>query len=220
MPDNPSSPLPAFAMPTQALLDHWQGHRRVTRRVIEAFPEDRLSTFSVGGLRPFAAMAFEMISMASGGIRGIATGDWATGTELMHHSGAPVPATREDILRLWDETTSLIDSLWPRIPPERFQEVDAAFGPVPEASSRACCSTGSTTRSTIADRATSTCAHSGSSRRRSMTGADGSGVRRRRRTCLRVAGLQGQQVGFGLEAAGESRQLAGRADDAMTGRHD
>ena len=128
MPDNASSPLPAFAMPTQALLDHWQGHRRVTRRVIEAFPEDRLSTFSVGGMRPFAAMAFEMISMASAGIRGIASGDWATGTELMHHSGAPVPATREDILRLWDETTSLIDSLWPRIPPERFQEVDTAFG--------------------------------------------------------------------------------------------
>jgi len=128
VPDNTSTPLPAFAMPTRALLDHWQGHRRVTRRVIQAFPEDRLSTFSVGGMRPFASMAFEMISMASAGIRGIATGDWATGAELMHHSGAHVPATREDILRLWDDTTDLIDSLWPRIPPERFQEVDTAFG--------------------------------------------------------------------------------------------
>jgi hypothetical protein len=27
---------------TDALLEHWQGHRRVTRRVIEAFPDDRL----------------------------------------------------------------------------------------------------------------------------------------------------------------------------------
>ena len=25
-----------------ALLDHWQGHRSLTRRVIEAFPDDQL----------------------------------------------------------------------------------------------------------------------------------------------------------------------------------
>jgi uncharacterized damage-inducible protein DinB len=119
---------PAFTITTGALLAHWQGHRRVTRRVIEAFPEDKLVSFSVGGMRPFAGMAFEMISMASGGIRGIATGDWATGQELMHHSGDPVPGKREALLRLWDETTDLIDSLWPGIPPQRFQEVDTAFG--------------------------------------------------------------------------------------------
>jgi len=29
-----------------ALLEHWQGHRRVTRRLIDAFPEDKLFTFS------------------------------------------------------------------------------------------------------------------------------------------------------------------------------
>jgi len=33
--------LPCF-IPPAALLDHWQGHRRLTRRVIESFPEDRL----------------------------------------------------------------------------------------------------------------------------------------------------------------------------------
>ena len=30
-----------------ALLAHWQGHRRLTRRVIDAFPDDKLFTFSV-----------------------------------------------------------------------------------------------------------------------------------------------------------------------------
>ncbi|WP_448635563.1 hypothetical protein [Pedobacter panaciterrae] len=39
---------------SNALLDHWQGHRRLTRRVIEAFPEDKLFNYSVGGMRPFA----------------------------------------------------------------------------------------------------------------------------------------------------------------------
>ena len=32
-----------------ALLAHWQGHRRLTRRVIDAFPDDQLFTFSLGG---------------------------------------------------------------------------------------------------------------------------------------------------------------------------
>ena len=47
-----------------ALLAHWQGHRRVTRRVIDAFPDDKLFTFSIGGMRPFGALAMEMITMA------------------------------------------------------------------------------------------------------------------------------------------------------------
>ena len=36
------------------LLDHWVGHRRLTRRTIEAFPEKELFTYSVGSMRPFA----------------------------------------------------------------------------------------------------------------------------------------------------------------------
>lgn len=34
-----------------ALRDHWQGHRRKTRRVIEAFPVEALFNYSVGGMR-------------------------------------------------------------------------------------------------------------------------------------------------------------------------
>lgn len=36
-----------------ALLAHWQGHRSLTRKVIEAFPDDKLFTYSIGGMRPF-----------------------------------------------------------------------------------------------------------------------------------------------------------------------
>ena len=55
--------LPCF-IPPAALLDHWQGHRRLTRRVIESFPEDRLFSFSIGSMRPFGALALEILSMA------------------------------------------------------------------------------------------------------------------------------------------------------------
>ena len=56
------------------LHEHWQGHRKLTRRMIEAFPEDKLFTYSIGGMRPFAELVYEFLGMAEPGIRGIATG--------------------------------------------------------------------------------------------------------------------------------------------------
>jgi uncharacterized damage-inducible protein DinB len=124
-----TSPTPAtFRFSTEGLREHWQGHRRVTRRMIEAFPEEALFTFSVGGMRPFAAMALEMISMAQAGIRGVALRDWTLQEQMAHHAGTAQPRTRVELLASWDETTALIDSLWPGIPASRFEEVDTAFG--------------------------------------------------------------------------------------------
>ena len=117
-----------LVIPPAALLEHWQGHRRLTRRMIEAFPEDRFFDYSIGGMRPFAAMVLELLSMADVGVDGILTGKWPTVEELDHHSGAPAPTTREEILRRWDNATAEIDRLWPQIPPGRFQEVDLVYG--------------------------------------------------------------------------------------------
>ena len=119
---------PAAVIPSDELRQHWQGHRRVTRRVIEAFPESELFRFSVGGMRPCSLMALEMISMAAAGIRGLATRKWAMVDELAHHSNAPAPQTKVEILRLWDEVTEQINALWPQIPEHRFEEIDNAFG--------------------------------------------------------------------------------------------
>lgn len=103
-------------------LKHWQGHRRVTRRVIEAFPEDKLFTYSIGGMRPFASLVLEMIGMAVPGVQGVSTGKWST------FADADVPASKEELLKLWDAATKDIDSVWPTITPNRFQEVEVAFG--------------------------------------------------------------------------------------------
>jgi uncharacterized damage-inducible protein DinB len=120
-------PADTFSVPSKFLLEHWQGHRRVTRRVIEAFPESELFSFAVGGMRPFAQLAFEMVGMTRGGIRGVATGEWAYTAELMHHAGTS-PTTKAALLALWDTTTAEIDGYWPQIPGSRFEEVDTAFG--------------------------------------------------------------------------------------------
>ena len=105
----------------EALLAHWQGHRRLTRRVIAAFPDDKLFTFSVGGMRPFGALALEMITMAVPMVQGALSGDWNT-------SSSRDPRPKEEVLRLWDEGTAQLDALWPQIPAGRFRRPLTAFG--------------------------------------------------------------------------------------------
>ncbi len=106
------------------LLEIWQGNRRLTRRTIEAFPEDKLFTFSVGGMRPFAQLVLEMAGMAIPGMDGIVSSKWGNYDDVQKNA----PTTKEGLLALWDETTEKINRLWPQIKPERFREVEAAFG--------------------------------------------------------------------------------------------
>lgn len=103
------------------LLESWQGHRRLTRRVIEAFPEDKLFHYAAGGMRPFAEMAIEFIRMAVPIVDGVRTGKWE------EYKGEK-PETKAELLRVWDAQTAEIDAKFPEIPPHRFTEIDKAFG--------------------------------------------------------------------------------------------
>jgi uncharacterized damage-inducible protein DinB len=107
-----------------ALLANWQGHRRLTRRVIDVFPDDKLFNFSVGGMRPFGELAMEMITMATPMVRGAVSGEWKAPTNRD-------PRPKHEVLRLWDESTEQLNTLWAQIPPERFQETLTAFGQYP-----------------------------------------------------------------------------------------
>jgi len=109
------------ALSVEDVLKHWQGHRRLTRRVIEAFPEDKLFTFSVGGMRPFGEMANEFIGMAVPIVDGVASGRWE------EYAGTKA-ATKAELLAVWDRQTREIDERFPAIPVHRFAEVDKAFG--------------------------------------------------------------------------------------------
>jgi uncharacterized damage-inducible protein DinB len=113
----PSTP---FITP-DAVLSYWQGHRRLTRRVIDAFPDDKLFTFSVGGMRPFGGLAMELITMAVPMVRGAISGEWDASLD---RASRP----KQEVLRLWDENTRELDALWPKIPPQRFGEKLTAFG--------------------------------------------------------------------------------------------
>ena len=119
MTPTPSAPV-AFITP-EAMLAHWQAHRRLSRRTIAAFPDDQLFTLSIGGMRPFGALAQEMLGMAVPTIRGMQTGEW---------SGFAMPTsnTKDEVLRAWDESTAEIDAIWPLVPAARFHETMTAFG--------------------------------------------------------------------------------------------
>ncbi len=115
----PVSPQP---ITSEQLLDHWQGHRRLTRRMIEAFPEHDLFNYGTGGMRTFSQLSQEMIGMAVPTLIGITTRVWPEG------SAEQAPTTKGEILAAWDAATEGIDKLWKDITPERFQETDKAFG--------------------------------------------------------------------------------------------
>ena len=109
----------------EELLKHWQGHRGLTRKMIEAFPDDKLFTYSIGGMRPFSDLVYEFLGMAVPCLQGIATEQWQKWAD------AEKVNTKQELLALWDQTTEEINKIWSSIPTERWQEQTVAFGQWP-----------------------------------------------------------------------------------------
>lgn len=107
----------------EQLLKHWQGHRGLTRRVIETFPEEQLFNFTVGEMRPFGEMVQELLGIAGPGIKGLVTRDW----EALKEEFA-VENSKERLLELWDQATVEIDEWFPKLTTDDFQETVLAFG--------------------------------------------------------------------------------------------
>jgi len=127
--NNPETVLsvPSFVSPSYLLLA-WQGHRRLTRRVIDAFPEDQLFNYSIGGMRTFADMVKELIDISGPGVQGIATNVWEDLGGFASHDAKSAAQTKEALLELFDKGTEMINAFWPLISGERFQEDVLAFG--------------------------------------------------------------------------------------------
>lgn len=105
------------------LLDHWQGHRKLTRRVIEIFPEKELFTFSIGGMRTFSALTAELLAIAAPGLKEI-----VTGINIPFDENSAKYTTKAQILAQWDESTEEINKYWEALAPENFHETNNLFG--------------------------------------------------------------------------------------------
>ncbi len=106
-----------------SLLEHWQGHRRVTRRVIEAFPEDAFFNHTIGGMRPFSKMVMELLAIAEPGLKEIVNGKPEVFDEEFKHDN-----TKATFLKLWDDATEAINTYWAQIKLEQFHEIVTLFG--------------------------------------------------------------------------------------------
>jgi len=105
------------------LLQHWLGHRALTRRVIEAFPEKELLEHTIGGMRTFAGMVNELLAIGAPGLKEIVEGKAKALNEHILEANS-----KANILQLWDEATESIRVYWNQISEERFHDTIMAFG--------------------------------------------------------------------------------------------
>lgn len=111
------------AISKEEMLAHWLGHRGLTRRIIEAFPEEKLFSHSIGGMRTFAAIVQELLAIGAPGLKEIALGETK---ELQEH--LKEANSKSAILKLWDQATEEIIKYWKEIPAENFQNKVKTFG--------------------------------------------------------------------------------------------
>ena len=110
-------------MSGEQLLAHWQGHRHVTRRTIEAFPEQELYQFSIGGMRPFSEMVIELLNIGGQALKMMVE------NSTDKNGGEKIQATTKlEILAAWDEQTDVINSYFVSLSEERFQETFNLYG--------------------------------------------------------------------------------------------
>lgn len=110
---------PVILSPAQ-FLEHWQGHRRLTRRVILAFPEDQLFSYGIGGMRSFGMLAWEIHQVSGFTLKGMRTGDWA-----MPDWSAGTPQDRAGLLKAWDELTARFETELPQVAPAFYSQMHA-----------------------------------------------------------------------------------------------
>jgi len=114
----------------QSLLEMMEGNRRLTLRVVEAFPEEKLFHFKPAEpLRPFSEMVVELLEIEEGYVRGIATGEWVLEPEK--YKGI---TTKQALLEACQAVRQRTRELWPKITTERLlaEEVDGFFGNQPQ----------------------------------------------------------------------------------------
>lgn len=107
----------------EGLLRHWMGHRNLTRRVIEAFPEKDFFEFSIGGMRSFAQLSVELLSIGGPALKAIVNNEINT-----YDESSLSLTSKEQVLQKWDEQTDVINEYFNQIPLERFSETFNLFG--------------------------------------------------------------------------------------------
>lgn len=105
------------------LLKHWQGHRNLTRRVIEAFPEKEFFEFSIGGMRSFSALTSELLAIGGPALKAI-----VERKEKPYQESSGNLESKSDYLKKWDEETDEINKYWSKLTIGDFSQTFNLFG--------------------------------------------------------------------------------------------
>jgi uncharacterized damage-inducible protein DinB len=115
--------LTAQVITPEDLLIHWQGHRKLTRNLIEKFPEKDFFEFSIGGMRTFAQLTDELLAIAAPALKGIVNKEIKPYTEASEKL-----IFKAQYLEKWDEATAEINEYWKQLSIEDFSETFNLFG--------------------------------------------------------------------------------------------
>ena len=113
----------AVIITPEELIAHWKGHRGLTRRLIEAFPEKEFFEYTIGGMRPAAQLIQEMMDVSTGGVREMAGG--IAGDIAGHGVKA---RSKAEALQIWDENTAELFENLAKIPADKFHDRILSFG--------------------------------------------------------------------------------------------
>jgi uncharacterized damage-inducible protein DinB len=111
----------AQVISSEDLLKHWQGHRALTRRVIELFPEKDFFEFSIGGMRTFSKIVDELLAIGVPGLKGIVNREVEPFAEEKF-------IFKAQYLEKWDEATLEINKYWEQLSVEDFSDTFNLFG--------------------------------------------------------------------------------------------
>ncbi|ASK62368.1 damage-inducible protein DinB [Virgibacillus phasianinus] len=118
-----------MAISKEELMEILEGNRRLTIRVIEAFPADKLFDYApVEPLRPFSAMVKEILNVERAFMRGIAQDEWEYKDQFTDVS------TKENLLESCEQVRAETRGLWKSVTEERLAEVmdDPFFNAPPQ----------------------------------------------------------------------------------------
>lgn len=107
----------------EQLLKQWMGHRKLTRKVLDKFPEKELFEFSIGGMRTYAQLTTELLSIAGPALKAIVNREMTPYTEEGH-----IFATKADYLAAWDKATETIQEYWEQLDESELNEMFNLFG--------------------------------------------------------------------------------------------
>ncbi|MGL4612060.1 MAG: DinB family protein, partial [Trueperaceae bacterium] len=98
----------------EQFYNHWQGHRRLTIRTIEKFPDDKLFSYNVEPMRTFGEIAKEILEVEHSIIHGIVSGEWKW--ELKYNS----VDSKQELLAAFEELGKQTKENWLKLSTERL----------------------------------------------------------------------------------------------------